>query len=207
MATQVIQETQETQGIRGNTGDTGDTGDTGNTGSDRDFLVKSIGTNGGEGNTCVLLENGKVYCWGFTSFIPIEVDTTEIGEIESIAVGSWDACLLNNKNEIYCWGYPDHGFHITPEKVNTDILSNKKIVSMAAGSGHTCIVNEDGEAYCWGQNYDCQLGNAETADDYDDFSEIVAVDTNGVLNGKKLNTIGVFCPFPEKCRFSSATLI
>jgi len=60
---------------------------------------------------------------------------------------------------------------------------------MAAGSGHTCIVNEDGEAYCWGQNYDGQLGNAETADDYDDFSEIVAVDTNGVLNGKKLNTI------------------
>lgn len=56
---------------------------------------------------------------------------------------------------------------------------------IAIGWSHVCALNDEGEAYCWGQNQYGQFGDGTT--NSNDFP--VAVNTSGVLNGKKLVSI------------------
>ena len=69
---------------------------------------------------------------------------------------------------------------------NNVIINNlwKPTTSISIGPYHGCAIS-NGQAYCWGYNLHGQLGNNSTANSV----YPVAVDTSGVLSGKKITSI------------------
>lgn len=151
------------------------------------------------------------------SSVPVEVDTTGVlkdKKIISISVGGGyleeysneetaHACVIDSEGTAYCWGGNEIGQignntqsdSSVPVKVDTaGVMSGKKLKSISAGAFHSCAIDIEGKAYCWGWNGYGQLGietKAETEEEAEEeFSNVpVSVDTTGVMNGKKLESI------------------
>jgi len=117
------------------------------------------------------------------------------------ALGGSDAghghtCAVASDNQAYCWGYNVNGqlgngvyydnSWVPSAVVNNDVLAGKTILSISALASYTCAIASDKQAYCWGWNLYGQLGNYTSNE-----SNIpTAVDTNGVLAGKTILSIG-----------------
>ena len=65
------------------------------------------------------------------------------------------------------------------------VLAGKTLTQISAGGQHACVLDTAGRAYCWGVNFDGMLGDGTTTDSH----VPVAVDTSGVLAGKKLTKL------------------
>jgi len=169
----------------------------------------------GDHNTYAIAEDHRVYAWGWNYFgmlgdglgdqsdnhntcEPGIVDTTGVlkgKEIVSVAAGLWFVVALDKDGHLYSWGINDHGalgagsneeMVNVPVAVDTGgVLKGKKIVKIAAGEFFAMALDDEGHLYTWGENTYGQLGNNTTAD-----SKVpVAVDTSGVLKGKKISAI------------------
>jgi hypothetical protein len=69
----------------------------------------------------------------------------------------------------------------------TGVLEGKTILSLESGSGYYCVFTSDGQAFCWGKGEYGKLGNGSQ----DDSNVPVAVNTDGVLNGKTIMSLAV----------------
>ena len=137
-------------------------------------------TSGGLG-VCVLLENGKVQCWGDASFGQLGVPPVGGGgqaipspqapvDLAAPAVnldsGSRFSCALLNSGKIMCWGRNNQGqlgnttelgnFTYTPVEVEN---LNGLPILISTGSEFACAVFLDRTAQCWGANRRGELGN------------------------------------------------
>lgn len=99
-------------------------------------------------------------------------------------------------SKVYCWGYNNQGQlgnntytnSLTPVAVYTGgVLNGRKVTDLTTGTYHNCVL-ADGEPFCWGNNDYGQLGDGTTTET----SKPVAVNTSGVLNGKKISDIRAF---------------
>ena len=138
------------------------------------------------------------------SVAPVAVDTSGVlnnKTITQISAGSQFSCAVASDGTAACWGTGSSGqlgngrsgvaYH-SPVPVALDtsgVLKGKKIVQISAGDGHACAVTSDGSAACWGWGGYGQLGNGRSGNAYHS-SVPVAVDTSGVLKGKKVVQIG-----------------
>ena len=78
------------------------------------------------------------------------------------------------------------------------VLAGKTLTQIAAGGVVTCALDSAGAAYCWGDNQTGELGDGTTANG----SRVpVAVDTNGVLAGKRL--IEITAGYQDVCALDS----
>lgn len=158
----------------------------------------------GSNQTCGLDTNNALYCWGSgtngrlglgntTSYnTPQAVTGGALAGKTVIRVSSFEhSCAIASDSLVYCWGYNFYGqlgngnttTATAPIPVSTSgVLSGKKLVAVAAGYNSSCAIDTAGLAYCWGRNNLGQLGNNSTVDS----SLPVAVNTSGVLAGKKL---------------------
>ena len=94
----------------------------------------------GAEHTCVVLDNGKVRCWGLNSAGQLGYGNTGV----------------NGKNLI--------GDDETPAaQANVAIGPNRTATAVTAGGGHTCAILDNGKVRCWGSNGSGQLGYANTA--------------------------------------------
>jgi uncharacterized repeat protein (TIGR01451 family) len=87
------------------------------------------------GDTCVILDDGSVRCWGDDSFGQLGHDRT--GNIEG-GTGSGSIAAV--------------GAVPLPQKA----------VAISTGGYHTCVILADGTVRCWGDGADGQLGNDST---------------------------------------------
>ncbi len=133
----------------------------------------------GEEHTCVLLQDGRVQCWGSNtdgqlgngtfswtpSVHPVFVTGLE-GKAIDLTAGSWHTCALLENGHVQCWGA-----NITGQLGNGSTNAQARAVTVSlpgpatwitAGCNHSCALLTDGRMYCWGWNVYGQLGVSGT---------------------------------------------
>ena len=158
----------------------------------------------GANHTCVLNDNGRVYCWGDNSVGQLGNGSTESslkpvavsGRIRftSISVG-WDhTCGITEDLDAYCWGrgrYGRLGNGSSENRLTPTVVSGGlSFASIDSGMAHTCGITTDGDGFCWGRGEDGILGN----DSVDSSAVPVAVSgglTFGSIEAGSATTCGV----------------
>lgn len=87
-------------------------------------------------SSCVLLDNGKVKCWGLNS-------RGQLGYGNTTALGSSAAHMGDNLPYL-------------------DLGTNRYALQLSAGFEHVCALLDDGSVKCWGGNGNGQLGRGNT---------------------------------------------
>lgn len=107
-------------------------------------------------NSCGLLLNQSILCWGHESpllgQVPFILKVPGVSNAKSIAAGEYHACAEVNDNRILCWGDKRFG------QLYQHQLGTLKIHHPVAGSWHTCALTTTAKVYCWGANDAAQLG-------------------------------------------------
>ena len=130
------------------------------------FTDLSIGAH----QSCGIIENGSVYCWGRNNYGQLGDNSTGDshlpnytmipGNSKAIAItsGLHHSCALMDNNSIYCWGYNNRGqlgdgsYTTGYKPVMSNFNPTSRIVQISAGGEFTCALIENGSIYCWGQN-------------------------------------------------------
>lgn len=155
---------------------------------------RALSVGAGRSFACALVDDGKVYCWGFNQFaelgkgeanmegtafpIPQEVIGID-GEVLRLAIGSTHSCAATS-NDVFCWGtnlfgqlgaLSDElcfGDPCHPSAVLVEPLEGRNgLVSIDAAYGHTCAAFRDGDVTCWGRNSAGALGDGTDVDSLD----------------------------------------
>jgi alpha-tubulin suppressor-like RCC1 family protein len=141
----------------------------------------------GSNTTCVLLANGRVYCWGSNGngqvgngdmsganvehAVLVDRDTTgaTFDHVVQIGLGAGHACARKENRDVYCWGagfagqlgdsVTDHNVFV-PQRVAT--ASGYKSISI--GSFVSCGIDGNDQVRCWGSNYMDGLGHPAGTD-------------------------------------------
>ncbi|RZP10851.1 MAG: hypothetical protein EVA35_01830 [Candidatus Poseidoniales archaeon] len=138
----------------------------------------------GHHNTCAILDDGTVRCWGLNNYGQYGDGTTTTQLTSSgeallpsgktaiaIDVGAYHVCAILNDDSTYCWGKNDYGqlgvgstvsFHTTPTQVN--VPNGITFSTISTGYDHTCAISSDASAYCWGDNSHGELGDGTSVD-------------------------------------------
>jgi len=164
--------------------------------------IKSLAA--GNGHSVALLSNGSVYAWGYnhygqlgdnttsSSTNPVQVEGLLSGRvITSIAAGD-HTLALSSDGTIYSWGFNgvgQLGDNTTSNQLSpvllvdaNNVFPGRKFIAVYAGLYHSATLSNDGEVIMWGYNKYGQLGDGTNVSS----TVPLLVDTNGVLNGKKV---------------------
>ncbi len=140
----------------------------------------------GVGHTCVLLQTGKVRCWGRNEHGQLGyAHANDIGDDESptgfvdvggtvlqLAAGGEHTCALLSGGKVRCWGLGvdgqlgyantnDIGDNESPKSAG-DVQLGGVAVQVSAGRDHTCARLNTGAVRCWGRGMWAPLGYANT---------------------------------------------
>jgi alpha-tubulin suppressor-like RCC1 family protein len=119
-------------------------------------------------HTCVLLNDGQIYCWGNNLLGELgrgqQGEATDrpqriqgISGFAEIGAGRRRTCARHNSGTIYCWGdagnqfgYLGNGQHTghSATPVQVDLINDA--VGLAVGPAHACATRQGGAIYCWG---------------------------------------------------------
>lgn len=124
-------------------------------------IFRSVAAGGD--NTCGLVTDGRVICWGLARFIVsrdsasglIAPPTPILSPIRfnSVSLGWAHACAATQDGDVYCWGANDRGAAGDPQADRIDqptrIVGLPAVDMVDAGYSHSCAV-ADGEVWCWG---------------------------------------------------------
>jgi alpha-tubulin suppressor-like RCC1 family protein len=135
--------------------------------------------------TCALLSNGHVDCWGYnmdgelgdgtTLNAEVPVAVSGITDATQITAGGFQTCALLSGGGVDCWGdnaYGELGIGTTigPETCENEVEPCSKTpvpvsgvthaTQISSGGEHTCALLSGGSIDCWGQNEYGELGNA-----------------------------------------------
>jgi alpha-tubulin suppressor-like RCC1 family protein len=153
---------------------------------------KAVAISAGFKNTCAILDNGKVRCWGLATSGQLGYgNTKKIGDDETpasvrpvklgkgrkaIAISTWGrhTCAVLNNRKVLCWGtgkYGQLGYGNTrnigdnesPGSVGpVKIGRGRKAVAIQGGGRHTFALLDNGRLRSWGLGSSGQLGYANT---------------------------------------------
>ena len=136
--------------------------------------AKAVGV--GDENTCVILEDGSLVCWGNNAYgqlgvgntdnsvIPVPVDLGSDRSAKSIKAGFRQMCAVLDDGSLKCWGgntYGQVGDGTTTDRytpVSVNLGEGKKARAVSAGETHTCALLTEGSVLCWGHNGSGELG-------------------------------------------------
>jgi alpha-tubulin suppressor-like RCC1 family protein len=168
--------------------------------------VVSLSTMGGA--SCIVVSNGKIYCWGMENYngitnialLPTEIIFT--GDLANksasyVSVGAGTNCLIA-EGKAYCWGGSGWGqlgdgsysapYKTSPVAVNANgLLKDKVVTSIASSILHTCAV-ADGQVYCWGFEARGSFGTNKGSGLN---LAPVGIYTDGVLKNKTIKSVSV----------------
>ena len=131
-------------------------------------LSNVVEVSGGDYNTCALIADGTVWCWGENQFGTVGDGTTTdrltpvpvtglTGAIE-VEVAFDGACALLADRTVTCWGNIGHQRPL-PQTTPTAVPGLAGVRELEGGGSHMCAVLLDDTARCWGDNQHGQLGN------------------------------------------------
>jgi len=127
-------------------------------------------------NTCAILEDSSLWCWGYNAFgqlgdgtsapSTIPVRPKNLGEnMVSVACGAYHTCAVDTDGIVKCWGNNADGqcgragggeFSEAGPSVAGLALN---VIGVSAGYDYSCAWTEDGLSMCWGSNSVGQLGD------------------------------------------------
>ena len=118
---------------------------------------------------CVLVQSGKVYCWGQNMMgalgdgtnndslnVPVVVGIFT-NAVDVVAADSGWSCVLLADGKVYCWGSGGHGeMGQWPSTANSNVPVlmgfSSLATSIAISDGPSCVVLNTGDLECWGEN-------------------------------------------------------
>jgi alpha-tubulin suppressor-like RCC1 family protein len=131
----------------------------------------------GDGHTCAVALDGKLWCWGRNSEHELGGDTriqvrtpleVEPGtEWLGVSAGQNYTCGVQTDQSLWCWGQNiDDGPLGIPGAIElavpTRVSASNGWTRVEANALHTCALNTASELWCWGRNVEGQLGNGDT---------------------------------------------
>ena len=155
---------------------------------------KVLAVTAGEWHTCVIVEGGKVRCWGRSNVGQLGLASTNTigdneqpwsvaevpigGPAKAIAAGRDHTCAVLEGGQVRCWG-GNAGGQLGYGNVNTigdnetpasagDVAVGGPVGKITAGETFTCAVLETGKVRCWGVGTNGSLGYANTNNIGDD---------------------------------------
>jgi alpha-tubulin suppressor-like RCC1 family protein len=150
--------------------------------------VKSLATGGY--HTCVVLDNGRLRCWGQGSqgqlgygkkgniWDAAKAGNVNVGKgrtVKAVAAGGFHTCAILDNGKVRCWGLANFGQtgHATKKTIGddetpaaspyVDLGKGRKAVAITAGYLHTCALLDNGSVRCWGRGSSGQTGHASKA--------------------------------------------
>jgi Regulator of chromosome condensation (RCC1) repeat len=144
------------------------------TGITSDAVSLSAGTS----NTCALLKDKTVKCWGYDLVLDQTTDAAKkltpeavagLSGVAQIASGNFHSCALLGTGSIKCWGYNKYGQlgnggTSEVEAMPVDVKGITDAVRIGLGAFHSCAIVKDGTVKCWGRNNELQAGAAAVSD-------------------------------------------
>lgn len=149
----------------------------------------------GHDNTCVILDNGNVRCWGSLYGIgvpgtgrvgddetPDSIRPADVGDgrtVHEVDGGQLFTCVLLDDGNVRCWGNPSAGvigvpgapgglgYSIEPTTIGPIDLGGTA-TEIAAGNFHACAILADDSVRCWGDGSQGALGYGNENDIGDD---------------------------------------
>jgi len=164
----------------------------------------------GFAHTCVLLDTGKVRCWGHNAHgqlglrhtrsigddeVPSSAGDVDVGgSVRHLAAGAWHTCALLTTGAVRCWGRNDSGqlgLNHTRPIGDDELPASVGEVSLggpvlqlatSSTSQHTCARLDSGAVRCWGRNAHGQLGLGHSLPVGDDETpaSVASVNTGGM---------------------------
>jgi alpha-tubulin suppressor-like RCC1 family protein len=182
-----------------------------------------VAISAGNYHTCAITSDSQTFCWGRNSEgqlgdstntqsqVPVAVTTSGAlsgKTVKAVSAGTNHTCAIASNNQAYCWGLNASGQLGNNSASNTNApvavttsgaLSGKTVTTISAGSGHTCLIASDSKPYCWGS--DNAIGTSGSS------LVPVAVDLNGVLNGKTISSVssgGISGSYSHTCAIADS---
>jgi alpha-tubulin suppressor-like RCC1 family protein len=145
--------------------------------------VDPVDVASGTNHSCVVLDDGSAWCWGFGGdgqlgngsfgtgdedyheYRPVAVLAPVGVRFTRVAAGTSHTCALDNQGRAWCWGVdygllgtgsPVEGGRATPQAVQMPLSTT--FGEIALGFLHTCALDTAGGVWCWGFNTAGQLG-------------------------------------------------
>ncbi len=148
-----------------------------------------------QGNTCALLTNSSVQCWGYNDDgelgdgTTVDYNTTPVtvnfnGKPISLAAGYQNACVVLDSGAVQCWGDNSYGqLGQDPAKfplcnansagtscsnlpINVTFPNAAEVKQVSVGGDYVSLLGTDGSIYSVGSGWRGDLGNGNTADTY-----------------------------------------
>lgn len=91
-------------------------------------------------NTCGLVTDGSLRCWGFDD---AGKNTVPGGTFSDVSTGTRHTCAVRSNGAVACWGDAAEKATLAPAGV---------YVQVSAGNGVSCAVSDAGRLRCWGRN-------------------------------------------------------
>lgn len=131
----------------------------------------------GRFNTCALMRNGSVSCWGYGIFgqlgdglqvnDPDPATVHGISNAKAVGAGSDHACAARADGGLSCWGTDFNGeigdggtTQMVLEPANVNLIGG--VTQVDAGSNDTCARRADGTVACWGLGAHGEIGDGAT---------------------------------------------
>ncbi len=174
---------QDSYGQLGDGGSNTDTNAPSSTAIDLGTGRTAVAVSAGWSDTCAILDNGDLKCWGRDNFGQLgdggsntDTDAPSSTAIDlgsgrtaiAVSAGDYHTCAILDNGDAKCWGKDSHGQlgdggsntdTNAPSSTAIDLGTGRTAVAVSAGWYHNCAILDNGDAKCWGQDSYGQLGD------------------------------------------------
>jgi alpha-tubulin suppressor-like RCC1 family protein len=137
--------------------------------------------------TCVLLNDGRVQCWG-SGYGSTPTLISGLTDIVEVRTGSTFTCARRSDGAVLCWGdnsYGQLGNNTMVPRSTPDVVNGiPPMIELGVGGGHICALTQDETVYCWGHNVVGQAGQNHLIFMGD--KQLVPALVNGVTNATEI---------------------
>jgi alpha-tubulin suppressor-like RCC1 family protein len=127
---------------------------------------------GNVGNTCALLADGTLRCWGWNQYGQLGDGTTSdrgapvavsgVSGATDLATSGGHTCAIVSGESVRCWGSNSDGQlgdgTLMDRALPVEVHGLSGATAVATGS-HTCAILAGGSVKCWGRNLAGELGD------------------------------------------------
>ena len=109
----------------------------------------------GSDHACVILEAGKVECWGQNTHGQLDVPDT-IQDAIAVSAGDAHTCAIKGDGTVVCWGAGSSAASCGGNNFGVECGQSAvpaelgQAVAISAGFYHTCAIDAEGGTLCWG---------------------------------------------------------